>query len=141
MESRRGQKRGGIGSDATSFAAFKKSEHAKSASPSIRSKHAKIVAASLSSPIYYIAILEFTECQVFGGSFPAVEAGVWRPEIWKEVHRMKRSVLKFRRDDSGATAIEYGLIAAAIALAIIAILNGIGLQLADMLASLNASLK
>ena len=54
---------------------------------------------------------------------------------------MKRYVLKFRRDDSGATAIEYGLIAAAIALAIIAILNGIGLHLADMLTSLNASLK
>jgi pilus assembly protein Flp/PilA len=54
---------------------------------------------------------------------------------------MKRSVLKFCRDESGATAIEYALIAAGIALAIIAILNGIGLQLADMLASLNASLK
>jgi len=54
---------------------------------------------------------------------------------------MKRATLLFCRDESGATAIEYGLIAAAIALAIIAILNGIGLQLADLLTSLNASLK
>jgi pilus assembly protein Flp/PilA len=54
---------------------------------------------------------------------------------------MKRSLWKFWHDESSATAIEYGLIAAAIALAIIAILNGIGLHLADMLAALNASLK
>jgi len=54
---------------------------------------------------------------------------------------MKRSLLEFWHDESGATAIEYGLIAAAIALAIIAILNGIGLHLADLLTALNASLK
>jgi len=57
------------------------------------------------------------------------------------MHHVKRFFLKCWQDQSGATAIEYGLIAAAIALAIIAILNGIGLHLADMLASLNASLK
>ncbi len=57
------------------------------------------------------------------------------------MRHIKRFVLKFWHDESAATAIEYGLIAAAIALAIIAILNGIGLHLADMLASLNASLK
>lgn len=55
--------------------------------------------------------------------------------------RVRRFLSKFRRDESGATAIEYGLIAAAIALAIIAILNGIGLHLADMLAQLNAAIK
>ena len=57
------------------------------------------------------------------------------------MHHLKRFLSKSWQDESGATAIEYGLIAAAIALAIIAILNGIGLHLADMLASLNASLK
>ena len=58
-------------------------------------------------------------------------------------HMMEQiSVFKrMPRDESGATAIEYGLIAAAIALAIIAILNGIGLHLADMLAQLNAAIK
>ena len=54
---------------------------------------------------------------------------------------MKRFRLKFLQDESGATAIEYGLIAAAIALAIIAILDGIGLRLADLLGSLNTQLK
>ncbi|MFO1108771.1 MAG: Flp family type IVb pilin [Bradyrhizobium sp.] len=54
---------------------------------------------------------------------------------------MRRSVSKAWCNESGATSIEYGLIAAAIALAIIAILNGIGLHLADMLASLNTALK
>jgi pilus assembly protein Flp/PilA len=55
--------------------------------------------------------------------------------------QMRRALLKLWRDESGATAIEYGLLAAAIALAIIAILNGIGLHLADMLTQLNAAIK
>lgn len=54
---------------------------------------------------------------------------------------MQRLFAKFLRNDSGATAIEYGLIAAGIALAIIAIINGIGLHLADLLGSLNTMLK
>ncbi|MBA7478485.1 hypothetical protein ES703_115750 [subsurface metagenome] len=54
---------------------------------------------------------------------------------------MKRIFAKFLRDESGATAIEYGLIAAGIALAIIAIINGIGLKLADLLGTLNTMLK
>ncbi|HTS39996.1 MAG TPA: Flp family type IVb pilin [Xanthobacteraceae bacterium] len=37
--------------------------------------------------------------------------------------------LKFLRDDSGATAIEYGLIAAGIAVAIIAVVQGVGTKL------------
>ena len=36
---------------------------------------------------------------------------------------------RFLRDQSGATAIEYGLIAAGIALAIIAVVNGLGTNL------------
>ncbi|MGA7806725.1 Flp family type IVb pilin, partial [Bradyrhizobium sp.] len=36
---------------------------------------------------------------------------------------MKAMVLKFIREESGATAIEYGLIAAGISLAIIAVVN------------------
>lgn len=54
---------------------------------------------------------------------------------------MKRIFLKFRADESGATAIEYCLIAAFIALAIIAIINGLGINLADELAQINNSLK
>ena len=36
---------------------------------------------------------------------------------------------RFMKDESGATAIEYGLIAAGIAVAIIAVVKGVGSQL------------
>jgi pilus assembly protein Flp/PilA len=48
---------------------------------------------------------------------------------------------KFFANESGATAIEYGLIAAGIALAIIAIVNGLGSNLNGMFTSINSSLK
>lgn len=54
---------------------------------------------------------------------------------------MKRTILDFLSDDSGATAIEYGLIAAGISLAIIAIVNGLGSNLNGMFSSINSSLK
>ena len=37
---------------------------------------------------------------------------------------MKNLIARFVKDESGATAIEYGLIAAGISLAIIAVVNG-----------------
>lgn len=54
---------------------------------------------------------------------------------------MKRVFLKFLSDQSGATAIEYGLIAAGIALAIIAVVNGLGSTLNTTFSSVNTSLK
>ncbi len=54
---------------------------------------------------------------------------------------MKRSILKFLNDESGATAIEYGLIAAGISLAIIAIVNGLGSNLSGKFTDINTSLK
>lgn len=42
---------------------------------------------------------------------------------------MKTLVSRFFKDESGATAIEYGLIAAGIAVAIIAVVNTLGTQL------------
>jgi pilus assembly protein Flp/PilA len=54
---------------------------------------------------------------------------------------MKRFLLKFWNNESGATAIEYGLIAAGIALAIIAAVNGLGTNLNNVFTSVNASLK
>lgn len=42
---------------------------------------------------------------------------------------MKNLVSRFVRDESGATAIEYGLIAAGISVAIIAVVNGLGTKL------------
>jgi pilus assembly protein Flp/PilA len=54
---------------------------------------------------------------------------------------MKRSILKFPKDESGATAIEYGLIAAGISLAIIAVVNGLGTNLNTKFTDINTSLK
>lgn len=54
---------------------------------------------------------------------------------------MKRTFLRFLSDESGATAIEYGLIAAGIALAIIAVVNGLGTTLNTKFTDINASLK
>jgi pilus assembly protein Flp/PilA len=50
-------------------------------------------------------------------------------------------VRKFCADQSGATAIEYGLIAAGIALAIIAVVNGLGTKLDTKFTAINSSLK
>jgi pilus assembly protein Flp/PilA len=54
---------------------------------------------------------------------------------------LQRILLKFFSDESGATAIEYGLIAAGIALAIIAAVNGLGTTLNNNFSSINSSLK
>ncbi len=54
---------------------------------------------------------------------------------------MRILFVKFLKDESGATAIEYGLIAAGIALAIIAVVNGLGTTLNAKFASINSSLK
>jgi pilus assembly protein Flp/PilA len=54
---------------------------------------------------------------------------------------MKNLVARFLKDDSGATAIEYGLIAAGISLAIIAVVNGLGTNLNTKFTSINSSLK
>jgi pilus assembly protein Flp/PilA len=54
---------------------------------------------------------------------------------------LRNIFLKFWADQSGATAIEYGLIAAGIALAIIAAVNGLGVTLNGTFTSINTSLK
>ena len=54
---------------------------------------------------------------------------------------MKNLIARFVKDESGATAIEYGLIAAGIALAIIAVVNGLGSNLNTKFNSINTSLK
>jgi pilus assembly protein Flp/PilA len=54
---------------------------------------------------------------------------------------LKRAFLSFLSDESGATAIEYGLIAAGISLAIIAVVNGLGTNLNTKFTDINSSLK
>ena len=54
---------------------------------------------------------------------------------------MKKILARFWVEESGATAIEYGLIAAGISLAIIAAVNGLGSNLNTKFNSINTSLK
>jgi pilus assembly protein Flp/PilA len=50
-------------------------------------------------------------------------------------------IKRFIADEQGATAIEYGLIAAGIALAIITVVNNLGTTLNDKFTSISSSLK
>jgi pilus assembly protein Flp/PilA len=54
---------------------------------------------------------------------------------------MSKLFARFVKDTSGATAIEYGLIAAGISLAIIAVVNGLGTTLNTKFGDVNTSLK
>jgi pilus assembly protein Flp/PilA len=54
---------------------------------------------------------------------------------------LKRILKQFLSNESGATAIEYGLIAAGISLAIIAVVNGLGTNLNTKYTDINNSLK
>jgi pilus assembly protein Flp/PilA len=46
-------------------------------------------------------------------------------------YAVKNLVMRFMKDQSGATAIEYGLIAAGVSVAIITILKGVGTKLSS----------
>ena len=54
---------------------------------------------------------------------------------------MKNLVSRFVKDESGATAIEYGLIAAGIAIAIITAVQGVGSKLSSNFGTISTSLK
>jgi len=54
---------------------------------------------------------------------------------------MRTSLMRLIRDESGATAIEYGLLAAGIALAIIATVQALGTTLNTTFSSVSSALK
>ncbi len=54
---------------------------------------------------------------------------------------MKNLFVRFVKNKSGATAIEYGLIAAGISVAIIAVVNGLGTKLNAKFTSISTQLK
>jgi pilus assembly protein Flp/PilA len=54
---------------------------------------------------------------------------------------MRRLVSKFVNDESGATAIEYALIAAGISIVIVASANGIGTKLTTTFTSVSTAVK
>lgn len=51
------------------------------------------------------------------------------------------NIARFLKDESGATAIEYGLIAACISVAIIAVVQGVGSKLNSTFTSVQKALK
>jgi len=54
---------------------------------------------------------------------------------------MKSLVTRFAKDESGATAIEYGLIAAGISVAIITVVQGLGTKLSSTFNNITTQLK
>ena len=54
---------------------------------------------------------------------------------------MQQLLSRFLRDESGATAIEYCIIAAGISIVIVVAVNGIGSTLNNTFTSVNSSLK
>ena len=52
-----------------------------------------------------------------------------------------KTLVQFLKNESGATAIEYGLIAAGISVAIIAVVNGLGTSLNTNFTSISTQLK
>ena len=64
-----------------------------------------------------------------------------QPRVDPRSYRMKNLFVRFVKDNSGATAIEYGLIAAGISVAIIAVVNGLGSTLNTKFTSISTQLK
>jgi pilus assembly protein Flp/PilA len=54
---------------------------------------------------------------------------------------MRTLIAKFLADQSGATAIEYCIIAAGISIVIVAVVQGIGTNLSNKFTSISSSLK
>lgn len=54
---------------------------------------------------------------------------------------MKNLVSRFVKDESGATAIEYGLIAAGIAVVIITVVQGTGTRLSGTFSTISTAVK
>jgi pilus assembly protein Flp/PilA len=61
--------------------------------------------------------------------------------VWIKELPMNKLIKRFANDESGATAIEYGLIAAGISVAIIAVLQGLGSKLNTTFTSVQTALK
>jgi pilus assembly protein Flp/PilA len=52
-----------------------------------------------------------------------------------------KTIKRFAKDQSGATAIEYGLIAAGISVAIITVVNGLGTKLSNTFGNVTNQMK
>jgi pilus assembly protein Flp/PilA len=70
---------------------------------------------------------------------PEPELMLWKPVIGRVV--MKNLVARFAKDESGATAIEYGLIAAGIGVAIVTVVGEVGTELNTMFGEVKTGLQ
>ena len=61
--------------------------------------------------------------------------------VYMEFNPMKNLIARFVKDETGATAIEYGLIAAGISVVIIVAVNGIGTTLNTKFGFISTQLK
>jgi pilus assembly protein Flp/PilA len=59
--------------------------------------------------------------------------------VWTTI--VKDLLVRFLKDESAATAIEYGLIAAGISIAIISVVNGLGTKLKTTFSSISTQLR
>jgi pilus assembly protein Flp/PilA len=93
---------------------------------------------------WIIILTAMTETK--GRSFPRRAALLFCDQILQtlinsaQIKPMK-TIRRFIADESGATAIEYALIATGIAIAIIAAVNGVGSKLKTNLGTISTSLK
>lgn len=63
-------------------------------------------------------------------------------QVWiKGTHPMKSLFSRFVKDESGATAIEYGLIAALVSVAAIVALTALGTELSDIFDTVKTTLE
>jgi pilus assembly protein Flp/PilA len=60
---------------------------------------------------------------------------------WECLSKVMRPIIRFLKDENAATAIEYGLIAAGISLAIIPVITGLGTHLKTTFSSISSALK
>src|SRR5262245_6267188 len=75
------------------------------------------------------------------GKTTGFEATLRQPRVDPMEPNMTNLVKRFVKDESGATAIEYGLIAAGISVAIIAVVQGLGSKLNTTFTSVQTALK
>ena len=86
-------------------------------------------------------LLSFLELITRNGSIDNYVENWWYPVGDQLDFAMKNLTLSFFEDETAATAIEYGLIAAGISVAIIAVVQGLGTNLKNTFSSVSTALK
>jgi pilus assembly protein Flp/PilA len=78
---------------------------------------------------------------LYGQVLASLRDQIQVPFMDRRYDGLMKTIHRFLADESGATAIEYGLIAAVIALAIISAVQGVGTKLKTNFTTISTSLK